>query len=149
MVHSLMPPETVAVGADHAGFALKNKLKEELVQKGYSILDVGTNSEESVDYPDFAAAVAKAVAGGQASRGVLVCGSGIGMSMAANRHPGVRAAVVSCGEAAQLARAHNDANVLCLGARLTTEHIARHCLEVFLATGFDGGRHARRTGKMG
>jgi ribose 5-phosphate isomerase B len=144
-----MPPETVAVGADHAGFALKNKLKEELVQKGYSVVDVGTNSGDSVDYPDFAAAVAKAVVGGQASRGLLVCGSGIGMSMAANRHPGVRAAVVSCGEAAHLARAHNDANVLCLGARLTTEHVARHCLEVFLATGFDGGRHARRIGKMG
>jgi len=149
MVHTVMPPETVAVGADHAGVSLKNKLKEELVRKGYSVLDLGTNTEESVDYPDFGMAVAKAVAGGQASRGVLVCGTGIGMSIAANRHPGVRAAVVHCGEEAALARAHNDANILCLGARITTEFVAQHCLEVFLQTPFDGGRHARRVGKLG
>ena len=149
MVHSHMPPETVAVGADHAGFSLKNKLKDDLVRKGYAVLDLGTNSEESVDYPDFAIAVARAVVDGKASRGVLVCGTGIGMSIAANRLPGVRAALVHCGEEAQLARAHNDANILCLGARMTTEYIAQHCLDVFLNTAFEGGRHARRVGKMG
>jgi ribose 5-phosphate isomerase B len=143
-----MPPETVAVGADHAGFALKNKLKDELVRKGYAVLDLGTDSDQSVDYPDFASAVARAVADGKASRGVLVCGTGIGMSIAANRLHGVRAAVVHCGEEAQLARAHNDANVLCLGARITSEYIAQHCLDVFLATAFEGGRHARRVAKM-
>jgi ribose 5-phosphate isomerase B len=149
MVHNLMPPETVAVGADHAGVVLKDRLKEELVQKGYSVLDLGSHTEESVDYPDFAKAVAEAVAQGKASRGLLVCGTGIGMSMAANRHAGIRAAVVRCGEEATLARAHNDANVICLGARLTTEYVARHCLDVFLDTPFDGGRHARRVAKMG
>lgn len=143
-----MSPETVAVGADHAGFALKNKLKEELVRKGYSVLDLGTNSEESVDYPDFATAVARAVADGKASRGVLVCGTGIGMSIVANRIPGIRAALVHCSEEAELSRAHNDANILCLGARLTTEYVAQHCLDAFLATDFEGGRHARRVGKM-
>jgi ribose 5-phosphate isomerase B len=149
MVHSPMPPETVAVGADHAGVALKNKLKEELVRKGFSVLDVGTNTDESVDYPDFGSAVAEAVAGGKASRGVLVCGTGIGMAIAANRRPGIRAAVVHCGEEAALARQHNDANVLCIGARLTTEYVAQHCLDVFLQTAFEGGRHARRVGKLG
>lgn len=144
-----MPPETVAVGADHAGVALKNKLKEELVHKGYSVLDLGTETEDSVDYPDYAQAVAEAVAQGRAARGLLVCGTGIGMSIAANRHPGIRAAVVRCGEETTLARAHNDANVLCLGARITTEHVARHCLDVFLETKFDGGRHARRIQKLG
>ena len=148
MVHSRMPPETVAVGADHAGFALKDKLKEELVRKGYSVLDLGTNSDESVDYPDFATAVARAVAEGKASRGVLVCGTGIGMSIAANRIHGVRAAVVRCAEEAELSRAHNDANILCLGARITTDYIARQCLDAFLDTAFEGGRHARRVGKM-
>jgi ribose 5-phosphate isomerase B len=143
-----MPPETVAVGADHAGFALKSKLKEELVRKGYAVLDLGTDSEQSVDYPDYAAAVARAVVDGKASRGVLVCGTGIGMSIAANRLHGIRAAVVRCGEEAQLARAHNDANVLCLGARVTSEYIALRCLDVFLATAFEGGRHARRVAKM-
>jgi ribose 5-phosphate isomerase B len=143
-----MPPETVAVGADHAGYALKNKLKEQLVRKGYSVLDLGTDSDRSVDYPDFAVAVAHAVAEGRAGRGVLVCGTGIGMSIAANRLHGVRAAVVHCGEEARLCRAHNDANVLCLGARITTEYVAQHCLDVFLETAFDGGRHARRVEKM-
>jgi ribose 5-phosphate isomerase B len=109
---------------------------------------VGTDSEQSVDYPDFAAAVARAVVDGKASRGVLVCGTGIGMSIAANRHHGIRAAVVHCGEEAQLARAHNDANVLCLGARITSAYIAEHCLETFLETAFDGGRHARRVAKL-
>jgi ribose 5-phosphate isomerase B len=143
-----MPSETVAVGADHAGFSLKIKLKEELETKGYLVLDFGTNSVESVDYPDFATAVARAIVEGKASRGVLVCGTGIGMSIAANRVHGVRAALVRCVEEAELSRAHNDANVLCLGARITTDFIAGHCLDVFLKTPFEGGRHARRVGKM-
>jgi ribose 5-phosphate isomerase B len=143
------PSRTVALGADHAGAAMKQALKEDLVRKGYDVLDLGTHGEESVDYPDFADAVSRAVSEGRAERGVLVCGTGIGMSMAANRHKGVRAAVCTCSEGARLARAHNDANVLCLGARLTSEYVARQCLDVFLEAAFEGGRHARRVAKLG
>jgi ribose 5-phosphate isomerase B len=109
---------------------------------------MGTEGAESVDYPDYAFAVSRAVAGGEAARGVLVCGTGIGMSIAANRDRGVRAAACCNAEAARLARAHNDANVLCLGARLITEAEARACLDTFMRTDFDGGRHERRVGKL-
>lgn len=141
--------ETVAIGADHAGVALKDKLKEELVRKGFAVLDLGTNGDSSVDYPDYAQAVSQVIAQGEAQKGVLVCGSGTGMAIAANRHPGIRAAACLDAETARLARAHNDANVLCLGARLMNEDEARKCLDAFLDTEFEGGRHVRRVEKLG
>lgn len=144
-----MSQETIAIAADHAGFELKDLLKGELEAAGYDVLDLGTNGPESVDYPDFADALAGAVTDGRASRGVLVCGSGIGISIAANRHKGVRAAAVYDETAARLARQHNDANVLALGARLTGVEIAKACLKTFLETEFEGGRHQRRVDKMG
>ena len=113
-----MAVKSVAIAADHAGFELKSALKEDLAAMGYSILDLGTGGPESVDYPDFAEALVAALHQGRATRGVLVCGSGIGMSIAANRHPGIRAALCHNADAARLARQHNDANVLVLGARV-------------------------------
>jgi ribose 5-phosphate isomerase B len=139
----------IAIGADHAGFRVKEELKARLAALGHEVADVGTASEESVDYPDFARRVAEAVAGKLAERGVLVCGTGIGMSMAANRVGGVRAAVVTDEMTTEMSRRHNDANVFCAGARvLAAEKIAR-LLELWLATPFDGGRHQRRVEKMG
>ena len=144
-----MSQETVAIGADHAGFALKSVLSPLLEKLGFRVLDVGTNGSDSVDYPDFADAVAKALSEGSAQRGVLICGSGIGMSIRANRHAGVRAALCHNEETARLAREHNDANVLVLGARVTDEELAQKCVEVFFSTKFDGGeRHARRVAKL-
>jgi|SRR5690242_4099571 ribose 5-phosphate isomerase B len=142
-------PETIAIAADHAGFDLKSALVEELRKAGLTVLDLGTNSTDSVDYPDFADAVAKAIGGGKAPRGVLVCGTGIGISIAANRHKGVRAALCRDSTDARLAREHNDANVLVLGGRTTGIEAARDCLKSFLSTPFAGGRHARRVEKMG
>jgi ribose 5-phosphate isomerase B len=144
-----MPAETIAIAADHAGFDLKSMLVEELHKAGLSVLDLGTHSIDSVDYPDFADAVAKAIKAGQAARGVLVCGTGIGISIAANRHKGVRAALCRDSTDARLAREHNDANVLVLGGRTTGIEVARDCLKSFLSTAFAGGRHARRVEKMG
>jgi ribose 5-phosphate isomerase B len=144
-----MPAETIAIAADHAGFDLKSVLVEELRKAGHSVVDLGTNSTDSVDYPDFADAVAQAIKAGQAARGVLVCGTGIGISIAANRHKGVRAALCRDSTDARLAREHNDANVLVLGGRTTGVEAARDCLKSFLSTPFAGGRHQRRVGKMG
>jgi ribose 5-phosphate isomerase B len=138
----------VALGADHAGFELKNVLKADLIEHGYEVLDLGTSGSESVDYPDFGKAVAEAVASGRAYRGVVVCGTGIGIAIAANRNPGVRAAVAHCGLEARLAREHNDANVLALGARIIGPEAARDALHAFLATDFAGGRHERRVAKL-
>jgi len=134
----------IAVGSDHAGFALKEAIKRHLDQLGHQVMDQGVFSAESADYPAQAAAVARAVAQGRAQRGVLVCGSGIGMCMTANRFGGVRAALAATAEHARLGRAHNDANVLCLGERLTPEAEALAAVDVFLATAFEGGRHQRR-----
>lgn len=145
-----MPSDTVAIAADHAGVELKGLLRKEMEGMGLRVLDLGTDSEASVDYPDFGAAVARAITDGKASRGVVVCGTGLGISIAANRFKGVRAA--PCGDAttARLARQHNDANVLALGARLIGVEVARDCLKIFLETPFDGGeRHSRRIGKLG
>ncbi|NBC33466.1 MAG: ribose 5-phosphate isomerase B [Alphaproteobacteria bacterium] len=139
---------TVAIGADHAGFALKEWLKARLAESGYGILDVGTHSADSVDYPDFAHAVGDALVSGKANRGVLICGTGIGVSIAANRNPAVRAALCQNVDAARLARQHNDANVLALGARLLDRDIAAACVDVFLATAYEGGRHDRRLAKL-
>lgn len=138
----------IAVGADHAGFKLKEELKGYLKSKGHELIDVGCNSEERCDYPDYAAQVAKAVAGGKAERGVLVCGSGIGMCMTANRVAGVRAAVLRLPEDAKLSREHNDANIACLGGRINPPDQAKSLLEIFLNTAFEGGRHVGRIKKM-
>jgi ribose 5-phosphate isomerase B len=128
---------------------MKDMLKAELSARGFDVLDLGTNGPESVDYPDFGKALAEAIADGKASRGVLVCGSGIGISIAANRNPAVRAALCQSGLMARLARQHNDANVLALGARLIGDETARDCLDAFLTTDFEGGRHQRRVDKLG
>ena len=140
---------TVAIGADHAGFVLKSALSTVLQNLGFRVLDLGTNGPDSVDYPDFANAVAKTVSDGTARSGLLICDSGIGMSIGANRHAGVRAALCHDEETARLAREHNDANVLVLGARLTDEELAGKCVDVFFSTEFEGGeRHARRVAKL-
>lgn len=144
-----MPPNSVAIGADHAGFDLKRVLKAELAARGVAVRDFGTDGTESVDYPDYAGPVANAVAGGEVEAGILVCGSGIGMSIAANRHPGIRAALCCNSEMAQMSRLHNDSNILVLGARFIAEDEAKACLDAFLTTEFEGGRHARRVGKLG
>jgi len=143
-----MSKPAIAVAADHAGFELKALLKAELEGQGYTILDLGTHGPESVDYPDFGKALGEAVASGKAQFGLAVCGSGIGISIAANRVPGCRAALVHDALSAKLSRQHNDANVLALGARLIGVDTARDCLNVFLATPFEGGRHARRVAKL-
>lgn len=138
----------VALGADHAGFELKNALKRVLDELGVTYHDFGTTSSASVDYPDFAEAVARGVAAQQFDRGILVCGSGIGMSIAANKVPGVRAALVGDVEAASLSRTHNDANIVALGARLTPPDRAADIVRSFLTTEFAGGRHAGRLQKI-
>ncbi|MCL4812895.1 MAG: ribose 5-phosphate isomerase B [Vicinamibacteraceae bacterium] len=138
----------IAIGADHAGFGLKEQVKRLLVDLGHDVEDVGTDSDQSVDYPDFAREVGERVARGAADRGVLVCGTGIGMAMAANKIAGVRAAPVTDMETARLSRAHNDANVLALGARTTDTGRALDLVRTFLATPFDGGRHQRRLDKI-
>ena len=144
-----MAREKIAIAADHAGVSLKDVLKDELAELGYEALDLGTNGPESVDYPDIANTLTAAMAEGKAARGVLVCGSGIGVSIAANRHPGIRAALCHDAVTARLARQHNDANVLVLGARTTGEEVAKDCVKVFMSTEFEGGRHARRVAKLG
>lgn len=138
----------VALGADHAGFELKDALKRVLDELGVTYHDFGTTSAESVDYPDFAEAVARGVAARQFDQGILVCGSGIGMSIAANKIPGVRAAVVGAVEAAKLARQHNDANVIAIGSRLTDFAAAAEIIRTFVSTSFEGGRHQRRVEKI-
>jgi ribose 5-phosphate isomerase B len=138
----------IVAGADHAGFALKEALIERLRAAGHEVVDLGTSSDASVDYPDFAHPVAAQVAAGEAERGLLVCGSGIGMCMAANRHSGVRAADCVTVEMAELARRHNDANVLCLGARLLDADAAWAVTEAWLSTPFEGGRHERRVAEI-
>jgi ribose 5-phosphate isomerase B len=143
-----MTQETVAVAADHAGFPLKETLKGDLAARGFNILDLGTDGPASVDYPDFANRMADALRRGAVGRGVVICGTGIGISIAANRHQHVRAALCHDATGARLARQHNDANVLALGARLIGEEVARECLKVFLDTRFEGGRHASRVAKL-
>jgi ribose 5-phosphate isomerase B len=143
-----MPGGAIAVASDHAGFDLKEILKRDLQEAGLEVLDLGTNSTQSVDYPDFGSAMADAVASGKAERGVLVCGTGIGISMAANRNPKVRAALVHDVTSARLSRLHNDANVVAFGQRLIGTETAREALKVFLGTEFEGGRHANRVAKL-
>ncbi len=138
----------IAIGADHAGFELKEALKRTLDERGVTWVDVGTTGSASVDYPDFAAQVASAVTRGQADRGILVCGSGVGMAIAANKVPGIRASVITDVEAAVLAREHNDLNVLTLGARRTSADDAERIVSAFLDTPFAGGRHTARVEKI-
>ena len=141
--------EVIVIASDHAGFDLKGQLKQELQALGFEALDLGPDSNASVDYPEFADLLADAIKTGKAARGVLVCGTGIGISMAANRHRHVRAAVVHDVTSARLTRQHNNANVLCIGARLTGADVAKDCLRVFLTTDFEGGRHQNRVAKLG
>ncbi len=138
----------IALGADHAGFELKERIKQHLQSRGVQVDDRGTQSIDSVDYPDYARAVGEEVAAGTAELGILVCGSGIGMAITANKIPGIRAANVTSEEAAELSRRHNDANVLTLGARLTSEATALRIVDRWLETGFEGGRHERRVQKI-
>ena len=138
----------IAIGADHAGFALKERLRERLAGEGHDVIDFGTTTAESCDYPDFAQPVARDVARGRADRGILVCGTGIGMAMAANKIAGVRAAPAQSEDAVRLTREHNDANILTLGARYLDPDRAAALIEIFLSTEFTGGRHARRVAKI-
>lgn len=140
--------ETIPIGADHAGYELKNRLVQVLRELGYTPEDLGTASSESTDYPDYAHQVADRVSRGTAARGVLLCGTGLGMSYAANRHHGVRAAVAWTPEIARLAREHNDANVLVLPARFVGEAEGIEILKTWLDTPFAGGRHSRRIAKI-
>jgi ribose 5-phosphate isomerase B len=138
----------VAVGSDHAGFELKQTLARVLGESGHEVDDLGTFGPESTDYPDWAAKVADAVASGAADRGLLVCGTGVGMAIAANRHHKVRAVAANDLFTVRLSREHNDANVLALGARIVAPALAQALLELFLETPFAGGRHARRVAKL-
>ena len=143
-----MADEVIAIASDHAGVEAKAALKDALTGSGFDVLDLGTDSSESVDYPDFADALTTAIGDGRAERGVLVCGTGIGMSIAANRKPFIRAALCHGVTDARLCREHNDANVLVVGARTLGIETALDCLKMFLETPFEGGRHQRRVGKM-
>jgi ribose 5-phosphate isomerase B len=138
----------IALGADHAGVDTKNRIAEHLRALGYEVEDIGPDTENSVDYPDYAFAVAERVSRGEADRGILVCGSGIGMSMAANKVDGVRAALCFSAENAALTRQHNDANVLAIAGRQSAVADVLEMVDSFLTTEFDGGRHARRVDKM-
>ena len=138
----------IALAADHAGYVLKDELIVWLRENGHEVLDVGTNGPESVDYPQFGARLAEVIARGEADRGVAVCGSGIGISIAVNRNPACRCARVDDPLSAALAREHNDANVLAMGARLIGHDMAKACVQAFLGTEFAGGRHQRRVDQL-
>tara|TARA_R110002072_G_scaffold14107_30_gene58898 strand:- start:1129 stop:1563 length:435 start_codon:yes stop_codon:yes gene_type:complete len=144
-----MSRELIGVAVDHGGFGLKQPVVEEIRALGFDVLDLGTHDAESVDYPDMAANLLAAFDDGRVARGFLICGTGIGISIAANRHPGIRAALCYDAETAALARQHNDANIMCLGGRKTDPDQAREMVRIFLETEFEGGRHARRVAKLG
>jgi len=138
----------ILIASDHAGVDLKARIVQLVREAGHDVRDLGPADPASVDYPDFGHEVARAVATGQAKTGILICGTGIGMSMAANRHPGVRAALCHDAFTAEMARRHNDANVLCVGARAVGFGVAEQMVEIFLGTDFEGGRHQRRVDKI-
>lgn len=138
----------ISIGADHAGFMLKEALKAYLTRAGHTLVDRGTYSLDSVDYPDFAHPVANDVEQGQSDYGILICGSANGISMAANKHKGIRAAICWMPEIASLARQHNNANIMSLPARFITEEDAKKCCDIFFSTAFEGGRHQNRVGKI-
>ncbi len=139
----------IAIASDHAAFALKQQLIPWLSAQGHDVTDLGTHGPESVDYPDYGAAIGTALANGTADRGIALCGSGIGISIAANRNPACRCALVSEPLSATFARTHNDANAIALGARLIGEEMARACITAFLSAEFEGGRHQLRVDKLG
>lgn len=143
-----MPNEAIAVASDHAGVDLKTEISRQIEELGFQVIDLGTHDAARVDYPDYGHAMARCIEQGQAKRGVIVCGTGIGISIAANRHAAVRAALCHDVSTARLARQHNDANVLALGARIVGSAVASDCLRVFLETEFEGGRHAARVEKL-
>lgn len=141
--------QTIAIGNDHAGFDLKRFLKAELESKSWTVIDLGCHDTSIVDYPEYGRAMADAIRLGRVKIGILICGTGIGISIAANRYPQIRAAAVRDGLSARLARQHNDANVLCLGGQMMGQWVARDCVEIFLATSFAEGRHTHRVRMLG
>lgn len=138
----------IAIGCDHAAYELKEKVKEKLEHAGHQMIDVGTDSTESVDYPKYGHAVGRLVASGEAERGVAICGSGIGISIACNKVPGIRAALCTSVEMAEMCRRHNNANVICMGARMISEELAFAMVDKWLETEFEGGKHERRIGEL-
>jgi len=144
-----MPSETIALASDHGGVTLKDLLRAYIEGQGMQVVDLGSHGDGAVDYPDYARALAETLKDGKAERGILVCGTGIGMAISANRWSHIRAALVHDAYGARMARQHNDANVLVLGGRNTGPEVAKECVDVFLSAGFDGGRHARRVAKLG
>lgn len=144
-----MTTKKLAIAVDHGGITLKAAAVAEAENAGWAVVDLGTDSDESVDYPDYAEKLVETMRRGDTSRGILICGTGIGISIAANRHPGIRAALCHDELTATMAREHNDANVLCMGGRNTEEAMARAMIRIFLSTPFEGGRHARRVAKLG
>ncbi len=144
----MMNTKKIVIGSDHAGFEYKEKIIQFLSKAGYEVLDMGTNSAESVDYPDYIHPLAKRIEGGDVSQGIIICGSGNGVAMTANKHQGIRAALSWNEELAILARKHNDANVLAIPARFVSLEKAEEMVKVFLETAFEGGRHERRVRKI-
>lgn len=138
----------LVIGNDHAGVDLKNTIKEHLRKQGYEVINVGTDTLDSVDYPDIARKVSEVVLDGKAQYGILICGTGIGISISANKVEGIRAALAYNEFTARLSRLHNDANIIALGARVIGDELAKACVDTFIATEFEGGRHARRVGKI-
>jgi ribose 5-phosphate isomerase B len=140
--------DKVAIGCDHAGYVYKEAVKKQVLKRGYEVMDFGTDSPDSVDYPDFVHPVAQAVESGEAIAGVVMCGSGNGVAMTANKHQGIRAAITWNTELAALARQHNDANIIAIPCRFVDESTAVSMVDIFLATDFEGGRHTRRVEKI-
>ena len=138
----------IALGCDHAAFELKEAVKAKMESEGHTIIDVGTDSTESVDYPKYGHAVGKAVASGEAERGIAICGSGIGISIACNKVPGIRAALCTSVEMAEMCRRHNNANVVCMGARMISQELAFDIIDTWMKTEFEGGKHLRRINEI-
>ena len=138
----------IAIGCDHAGYELKEKVKARMAAAGHEMIDVGTNSTESVDYPAYGHAVGRSVAAGVAERGIAICGSGIGISIACNKVPGIRAALCTSVEMAEMCRRHNNANVICMGARMISEELAYAMIDTWMSTEFEGGKHERRINEL-
>ena len=138
----------IVVGSDHAAYELKEAIKEKLIGEGHEVIDVGCDSTESVDYPKYGHAVGRAVASGEAERGIAVCGSGIGISIACNKVPGIRAALCTSVEMAEMCRRHNNANVVCMGARMISQELAFDIIDKWMTTEFEGGKHLRRINEI-
>ena len=138
----------IVVGSDHAAYELKEAIKEKLIKEGHDVIDVGCDSTESVDYPKYGHAVGRTVASGEAERGIAVCGSGIGISIACNKVPGIRAALCTSVEMAEMCRRHNNANVVCMGARMISQELAFDIIDTWMTTDFEGGKHLRRINEI-